>query len=162
MVSLRRSAALSVPAACLIIAGAMPSAREAGCPVQGVWELASMTSNGKEEPLSGYKTMKIVTKRYWMWIGQNGGRDTLPMNTLADTLRKNFIGGGAGQYTAKDNVYIEHIDYFNDPTWLGKPWKATCRVEGNRWYHSFPYPQDTTGVPRDSIARIVEVWRRVE
>jgi hypothetical protein len=161
-VALRRCGAIAIPACCIVVAGATSSAHRAGCPVRGVWELVSVSNNGKEQPLNGFRQMKIVTGRYWMWIGQDAKRDTLPMKTLADTLRRNLIGGGAGTYTATGNAYVEQIEFFGDPTWLGKPWNATCRVEGNRWYHSFPLPQDSAGVARDSIAHIVEVWRKVE
>jgi hypothetical protein len=130
--------------------------------VRGVWQLESVTNNGKDQPLKGATQMKIVTQRHWMWIGQDAKRDTLPLKTLADTLRYYSLGGGAGTYTATGNQYVEHIDFFNDPSWLGKPWPAMCRVEGNRWYHSFPFPFDSAGVPRDSMAHYVEVWRRVE
>src|SRR5437879_2515181 len=161
MVPLHRFPAIALPVCCLVIAGAVSSPHAASCPVRGVWELVSVTNNGKDQPLNGYRQMKIITQRYWMWIGQDARRDTLPLNTQADTLRRNIIGGGAGTYTATANAYMEHVEFFNDPTWLGKPWNATCRVEGNRWYHSFPFPQDSTGVARDSIAHIVEVWRKV-
>jgi hypothetical protein len=160
MLPLHRLAAIACPACCLLLVsvGAPPKS----CAVRGVWELVSVTNNGKDQPLEGFKEMKIVTARHWMWLGEAPRRDTLPMHTLADTLRRNSIGGGAGTYTVNGDKYVENIEYFSDPTFLGKPWKATCRIEGNRWYHSWPFPQDSTGVPRDSIAHVVEVWQKVE
>jgi len=162
MAPLHRFSAIALPACCLVVAGVTSSPHEASCPVRGVWELVSVTNNGKDQPLNGARQVKIVTQRHWMWVGQDARRDTLPLKTLVDTLRRNSIGGGAGTYTATANAYVENIEVFADPTWLGKRWQATCRVEGNRWYHSYPFPQDSTGVARDSIAHIVEVWRKVE
>jgi hypothetical protein len=153
---------LALPACWLVVAGATSSVREAGCPVQGVWELQSETNNGKDQPLNGRTQMKVVTQHHWMWVGQDARRDTLPLKTLADTLIRNSIGGGAGTYTTTGNTYVEHIEFFVAPEWVGRDWKATCRVEGNLWYHSYPFPQDSTGVPRDSIGHFVEVWRKVE
>ena len=162
MIPLRRFLAIAVSGCCLVVVGAAFSVHRDGCRVQGVWEMEAMTNNGKDLPLNGVKQIKIVTPRHFMWVGQDARRDTLPLKTAADTLRRNSIGGGAGTYSATGNAYVEQIEVFNDPSWLGKPWKATCRVQGDRWYHSYPFPQDSTGVPRDSIAHIVEVWRRVE
>ena len=44
---------------------------QAACPVRGVWELMSVSSNGKDQPLNGHKQLKIVTQRYWMWVGED-------------------------------------------------------------------------------------------
>lgn len=132
------------------------------CAVTGVWELESVMQNGKAVPPSGFRQRKVVTKHHWMWVGQSAHRDTLPLRSAIDTLRRNELGGGAGTWTLAGNAYTEHIEYFNDPGWIGKDWKATCRVDGGRWYHSFEVPatSDTSG----SAARnaIVEEWRRIE
>ena len=162
MIRLHRLAAVAAPVCCMVVVGAMPPGHEAACAVRGVWELVSVTNNGKDQPLNGLKQLKIVTQSHWMWVGEAARRDTLPLKTEADTLRKYGIGGGAGTYTATGNSYVERIEIFNDPDWIGKSWKATCHLQGNLWHHTFPFPQDSTGVPRDSIGHFVETWRRVE
>ena len=162
MIPLRRFVGIALPGCCLIATAAAFSVHRAGCRVQGVWEIEAMTNNGKDLPLNGARQIKIVTARHFMWIGQDARRDTLPLKTEADTLRRNSISGGAGTYSATGNAYVEQIEVFSDPSWLFKPWKATCRIQGDHWYHSYPFPQDSTGVPRDSIAHVVEIWRRVE
>jgi len=162
MIPLHRVAAIAVPVCCMVVVGATSRSHQAACPVRGVWELMSVSSNGKDQPLNGLKQLKIVTQRYWMWVGADAKRDTLPLKSEADSVRRFLIGGGAGTYTATGNSYVEHIEVFNDPTWIGKSWNATCHMAGNLWHHSFPLPQDSTGVARDSIAHIVETWRKVE
>jgi hypothetical protein len=162
MMPLHRVLAIAVPGCCLVVAGAASSAHKAGCRVQGVWELEGVTINGKDQPLNGLRQIKIVTQRHFMWLGQAPHRDTLPLKTETDSLRRYYIGGGAGTYSVTGNKYVEQIEVFNDPNFLGKPWNATCRVEGDRWYHSFAFPQDSAGVPKDSIAHIVETWRKIE
>lgn len=163
MMPLPRVLAIALPGCCLVVAGAASSVHKAaGCRVQGVWELESVTNNGKDQPLNGFRQMKVVTQHHFMWIGQAPRRDTLPLKTEADTLRRNSIGGGAGTYSATGNSYVEQVELFNDPTFVGKPWNATCRMQGGRWYHSFAFPQDSTGVAPDSMSHIVEVWRKVE
>lgn len=134
---------------------------EPGCPVRGVWEMVSVSQDGKEQPLAGYRQVKMLTDRHFMWMGQAARRDTLPLRTQMDTLRAFQVGGGAGTYTTSGSTYIEHIEFFAIPSWVGTSFRATCRIEGGRWYHSFTLPNDTTAAP-GPYQHIAEVWRRVE
>jgi hypothetical protein len=132
------------------------------CAVTGVWELTGVTTNGKPAPLEGYRQRKVVSKKHFMWVGQAGRRDTLPLKTAADTLRHNQLSGGGGTWSLAGRAYTEHIEYFNDPTWIGRDWKATCRTEGDGWIHSFEVPStsDTSrSAPRDTV---IEAWHRIE
>jgi hypothetical protein len=177
MTVLRRVAALTITASALALVsgckstqtsespGQVPTTSDvrlgAVCPVRGVWELVSVSENGKDQPLGGYRQRKIVTDRHFMWMGQAARRDTLPLRTQLDTLRAYQTPGGAGTYTTSGTTYIEHIDFFVIPSWVGTSFRATCRVEGDRWYHSFTTPNDTTAAP-GPYQHIIEVWRRVE
>lgn len=134
---------------------------EAGCQVRGVWELVSVSQDGKEQPLAGYKQRKVLTDRHFIWIGQAARRDTLPLKTELDTLRAYQVGGGAGTYTTTGTTYVEHIDVFAIPSWVGTSFKATCRIQGGRWHHSFTLPNDTTAGP-GPYQHVTELWRRVE
>ena len=82
---------------------------DAGCRVRGVWELVSVSQNGKDQPLAGYRGMKVLTDRHFMFVGQAAKRDTLPLKTELDTLRAYQMSGGAGTYTTSGTTYIEHI-----------------------------------------------------
>ena len=154
MNSRRRLSFVVVVACWSVTGGSAPPV--ADCRLKGVWEMVAVTNNGKDAPLNGYRQMKVVTGRHFMWIGEDPKRDTLPLKTGVDTLRAYIIGGGAGTYSVTGDKYVEQIEFFNDPQFIGKPWNATCRVEGERWYHSFTVPNDT------SVTKVVEVWRRVE
>lgn len=134
---------------------------DAGCQVRGVWELVSVSQNGKDQPLAGSRAMKVLTDRHFMFVGQAGRRDTLPLKTAMDTLRAYQISGGAGTYTTSATTYIEHLDLFVIPSWIGTSFRATCRIEGDLWYHSFTEPNDTTAGP-GPYQHFIEVWRRLE
>jgi hypothetical protein len=136
------------------------SATSAACPVRGVWELVSVSVDGKDQPLA-IRQWKVVTGRHFMWLAQAGRRDTLPLQTQLDTLRVYRLDGGAGTYTTSGDNYVENIDLFVDPSWIGTSFRAKCRIEGGQWIHSFNFPNDTT-VARGPYQRIVEVWRRIE
>jgi hypothetical protein len=145
--------------------GTSPSAARrpgpsATCPVQGTWELVAQTVDGKAQPLTGYQQRKIVAGGHFMWLGQNRGRDTLPMRTALDTLLATRMAGGAGTFTLVGNRYTERLEYFSDARLLGQSVPGMCRVLDGQWFHSFSVPFDTTAGP-GPFHRVVEVWRRV-
>ena len=97
-----------------------------------------------------------------MWVQQENRRDTLRLRTFRDTTRVYNDAGGYGTYRLSGNNYIERIEVFPDPTFIGKEWPATCHATRNQWTHSYISPErpDSTGrMRRDTV---VEVLRRVE
>jgi hypothetical protein len=131
------------------------------CRVQGVWERVSTRQGGKTTAFTGARQRKAVTKRNYMWLEEETRRDTLPLRTVSDTARYYGMSGGSGRYEVVGNKYIEHLDMFVDPKFEGKTFAASCRVDGNTWYHSFLSSTlgDTTAAGRDTTT---EVWRRIE
>ena len=157
------SKALNYMAASLVLVTALwvapqasASAVIANCRVIGTWELTGITVDGKAVATPGQQR-KIVTADHFMWINQATRRDTLPLKTRADSLVYSSVGGGSGTYRLQGNSYVEHIDYFNDPAYLGKDWKATCRTDKNHWVHSYTLPGAAGAAPQ----AVVENWRRV-
>ena len=166
MILLRHVGILTIAASGLVLSGphrALQSTvhRDAGCQVRGVWELVSVSRNGKGQPLAGYRGMKVLTDRHFMFVGQAAKRDTLPLKTETDTLRAYQMSGGAGTYTTSGTTYTEHIEIFVIPSWIGTSFRARCRIEGGLWYHSFTDPNDTTAGP-GPYQHFIEVWRRLE
>ena len=97
-----------------------------------------------------------------MWVDQELRRDTLPLRTARDTTRVYGDAGGYGTYRLSGNNYIERVEAFPDPTFIGKEWPATCHTTRNQWIHSYVSPEraDSTGrMRRDTV---VEVFARVE
>jgi hypothetical protein len=133
------------------------TAATASCSVVGTWELTGVTVNGKAVASPGQQR-KIVTAGHFMWINQATRRDTLPLKTAVDSLMYDRVGGGSGTYTLKGDSYVEHIDYFANPAFLGKDWKATCRTEKNHWVHSYTTQPSAAGEAPEAV---VEDWRRV-
>jgi hypothetical protein len=159
------SKALNSMAASLLLVAAVglasrssASAATARCSVVGTWELTGVTVDGKAVASPGQQR-KIVTAGHFMWINQATRRDTLPLKTRADSLVYSSVAGGSGTYRLQGNSYIEHIDYFVDPAFLGKDWKATCRTDKNHWVHSYTTQPSAAGVAPQAV---VEDWRRIE
>ena len=150
----------SVIAAARDLHGSAPPA----CRVQGVWDLVANLQAGKRTEFAGAHQRKIVTKKNWMWLVGASRRDTLPLRTALDTANYYSVGGGFGTYDVSANHYTEHIDIFVDPSLQGKSLKASCRVDGNRWYHTYLASDLGTQPPAPTASRdsITEIWRRVE
>jgi hypothetical protein len=134
------------------------------CRVQGVWEFVATVESGKRTEFTGARERKVVTKKHWMFLGAANRRDTLPLRTALDTARLYAMFGGSGTYDVSGHRYTEHIDLFVVPSLEGKSLTAACRIEGNRWYHTF-LPSDI-GEPlaagRSPTDSTTEIWRRVE
>ena len=130
------------------------------CRIEGVWELVSTSLNGQDLARFGYHERKVVAHGQFMWFGEEARRDTIALRTADDTLRAFHVTGGAGTYSLNGTTYTEHLEFFYDPRRIGQSVVATCRTEGNRWYHSF----SLTALPAASGAateRIDQVWQRV-
>ena len=136
----------------------------AACKVQGVWEMTAQIQGGKRTEFTGARERKVATKKHWMWLERANRRDTLPLSTPLDSARYYSISGGAGTYDVLGHRYTEHIDLFVFPQFEGKSLSASCRIEGDRWYHTWRLGDlDAPGVNNPMAAdSITEIWRRVE
>ncbi len=150
----------SVIAAGRDVHGSAPPA----CRVQGVWDLVANVQAGKRTEFTAARQRKVVTKKHWMWLVAANHRDTLPLKTPLDTANYYSMAGGFGTYDVSGHHYTEHIDVFVDPKLQGKSLKASCRVEGKQWFHTFlasdlATQPSATPASKDSVT---EIWRRVE
>lgn len=138
-----------------------PAAKTATCQIEGVWGLVSVTEDGQDRPLRGFRERKIVARGHFMWLGSDARRDTIPLRTAADSLRARQVSGGTGTYSLAGNTYTEHLDYFVLPNLEGTDFPATCRTEGDRWYHSYPM-NAASGMATSGPQRMkTEAWRRI-
>jgi hypothetical protein len=150
----------SVIAAGRDVHGSAPPA----CRVQGVWDMVARVQAGKRTEFTGAQQRKIVTKKNWMWLEAATRRDTLPLKTPLDTANYSSIGGGFGTYDVSGHHYTEHIDVFVAPRLQGKSLTATCRIDGNQWFHTFLASDLSTGPSATPASKdsVTEIWRRVE
>ena len=107
----------------------------------GSWKLASARYGGNDYAAPG-TTIKHVTPVQFMWASYG-----------ADGVVTRAAGGA---YTLKGDAYQETPEYGISSDFdvvRGKPQTFTCRIDGNKWYHS--------GVLSNGLT-IDEVWERVE
>jgi hypothetical protein len=126
-----------------------------------VWREQKVVTNGRVDSTSGVE-IKIITRNHFAWVSQESRRDTLPLKTFRDSVRVYSDGGGYGTYRLSGNNYVERIELFPNPSYVGKEWPATCQTTGNQWIDSYFTPEynDSTGrARRDTVA---EYYTRVE
>lgn len=130
------------------------------CAVRGAWALESASVDGKPAPMGKRRQDKIVTASHYAWTSQEPGPRVL--RTVADSLvAYRSSAFGSGTYRVTDSTYMERLDVFYDPSYVGRELAAACRIAGDRWYHSFSWPELENG-RETRRAKVVEVWRRTE
>jgi hypothetical protein len=132
---------------------------QAGCPVQGVWQLESATVDGEEREVGEWRQMKMIHGSHFAWVGQEPGPEALM--TPADSLAAfRAVGFGGGRYEVTEDTYTEHLDYFSNPEYVGRSVTFSCRVEGDTWHQEGEYPLVQGGQVTGSV-QLDEVWRRI-
>jgi hypothetical protein len=133
----------------LLLVGGELSAQDV-CPVQGAWQLESLTFNGEAWELGAYQQIKLLTASHFAWQGVPEVGDTLGVYAYSR------YGGGTYRVTA--TTYTESVDYFFYPGLIGQEIAFSCRVEGDLWYHEGDIPGDE----QTGSDHIAEVWRRIK
>lgn len=137
------------------------SAARAACPVQGSWELVSVTTDGQAQQMGQWRQIKLVTGTHYAWVGQATDAATQPLQSVADSLAAYRTRGfGGGTYQVSDSTYTERLEYFFMPDWVGREITFSCRVVGDRWHHTTEYPTMENG-RETGRTRVEEVWRRL-
>ena len=133
---------------------------QAPCKLEGVWQLVSGKTDGKSYASSS-REMKIIAKGHFAFVSEED-RGVKELRTVADTLQAyRTMASGGGTYAVQGTTYTEKLDYFSDPTYVGRSIVFSCRVEGDRFYQTGLFPVFEQGKKvRDT--KLEEVWRRVE
>jgi hypothetical protein len=112
----------------LILAGSLgfyactQSEAAAGLHLNGTWQLVSgMTITGKDTVpyASDFRMIKIINDSHFAFLRHD-------KNPPKDS--SNHFDGGGGNYTLSGNQYTEHLDYYADRNWEGKPFTFTVEI----------------------------------
>jgi hypothetical protein len=101
--------------------------KEAANPIIGTWRLVSGATITKGETKANsypkdQQMIKIINDTHFAFLNHI-------MNTAKDSSNKFDAGGGA--YTLKGDQYTEHLDYYKDKAWEGKPFNFTITFSGD-------------------------------
>lgn len=127
----------------------------------GTWDLVSFIAPDDPDKLwrdhgDTILYQKHLTPTHFTWI-------------MYDLKNDQMIGMGGGNYSRKENLYIENIDFFHPPasSELGQSIPFEVRFEDGKWYHT-GYAKEVemdfdlgTVVVADST-KIEEIWKRTQ
>lgn len=111
-------------------------------PLLGSWEFVQ----GKYAVEDGFvsakapelTSVKLITAMHFNYITQKNGK---------------FHYAGGGQYTFKNEQFVETFAYGNIPSLVGKTMAFDYKIEGNLWHHS---------LTENGKLIEAEVWRKID
>ena len=69
----------------------------------------------------------------------------------------NHFDAGGGSYTLTGDQYTEHLDYYSDRNWEGKPFSFTVSLVNDTLVQRGREKVDSAGIDREIIERYVRV-----
>jgi hypothetical protein len=117
--------AFILSAACFSLYACSHSDTATGLRLNGTWQLVSgMTITGKDTvPYAGdFKMIKIINDTHFAFLRH----DNHPPKDSS-----NHFDAGGGNYTLSGNQYTEHLDYYVDRNWEGKPFTFTVEMRND-------------------------------
>jgi hypothetical protein len=122
-------------------------------PIIGTWRLVSgaTITKGQRQANSYPKDqqmIKIINDTHFAFLNHM-------MNTAKDSSNKFDAGGGS--YTLKGDQYTEHLDYYKDKAWEGKPFTFTITFNGDTLTQKGVEKVEGTGIDRIVIEKYLKV-----
>lgn len=117
--------AFALLAGSLFLYACSQSQAASGLHLDGTWQLVSgMTVTGKDTVpyASDFRMIKIINDSHFAFLRHD-------KNPPKDS--SNHFDGGGGIYTLSGNQYTEHLDYYADRNWEGKPFTFTIEIRND-------------------------------
>jgi hypothetical protein len=117
--------ALLLFVSCLFVYACTHSDAASGIRLNGTWQLVSgMTITGKDTVpyASDFRMIKIFNDTHFAFLKHD-------KNPPKDS--SNHFDAGGGIFTLSGDQYTEHLDYYVDRNWEGKPFTFTVEVRND-------------------------------
>ncbi|HET6255780.1 MAG TPA: hypothetical protein VFE32_17015 [Puia sp.] len=136
---------------CLSVYACSHSDGATGLRLNGTWQLISgMTITGRDTVpyATDFRMIKIVNDTHFAFLrhDKNPSKDS-----------SNHFDGGGGNYTLTGNKYTEHLDYYADRNWEGKPFTFTVELRGDTLIQTGIEKVDAAHVDHIIIEKYVRV-----
>lgn len=122
-------------------------------PIKGTWKLLTGTLIEKKDTVvtdytTGKEFIKIINDTHFAFLGHD-----LDKGKNADA---NFSSGG-GNYSLKDSLYTEHLQYCSDRQWEGNDFQFTVTINNDTLIQQGIEKIDSIGVNRINIEKYVRI-----
>jgi hypothetical protein len=127
----------------------------AGNPIQlnGTWQLLTGTTITKgvasvTDYTKGQRMIKIINDSHFAFLRHD-------INTPKDS--SNHFDAGGGSYTLSGNQYTEHLDFYTDRNWEGKPFTFTVSINQDTLTQRGTEKVENEGIEREIIEKYIRV-----
>jgi hypothetical protein len=122
-------------------------------PLNGTWQLISGTTITKgvssvTDYTKGQRMIKIINDSHFAFMQHD-------LNAPKDSSN-NFDAGG-GSYTLTGDQYTEHLDYYKDRNWEGKPFTFTVTIQNDTLTQKGIEKVEKEGIDRIIIEKYVRL-----
>jgi hypothetical protein len=122
-------------------------------PLVGTWQLISATSTERDSTFSTFnpktKMIKIITPTHFAFFNHD-------LTQGKDSANVVFAGGG-GEYTLKDSIYTEHLQYFNIREWEDHKFEFVVKIQNDTLTQSGVERIEKLGIDRVIVEKYVRV-----
>ena len=123
----------------------------AAIPLIGTWRLVSGTTITKGDSVFTDYTketsmIKIINASHFAFLKHD-------LNPPKDS--SNHFDAGGGTYTLVGDQYTEHLNYYSDRNWEGKPFVFTVRISNDTLTQRGMEKVENLGIDREIIERYV-------
>jgi hypothetical protein len=154
---LNTNCTLAILAACLFCCSCSHPDAPAGLQLNGTWQLISgmtITKNDSSPRLdtvlyaTNFRMIKILNDSHFAFLRHD-------LHPPKDS--SNHFDAGGGAYTLSGDQYTEHLDYYSDRLWEGKPFTFTVTLRNDTLTQTGIEKVDSAHVNHTIIEQYVRV-----
>ena len=121
--------------------------------LNGTWQLLSATTITKgvasvTDYTKGQRMIKIINDSHFAFLRHD-------LNAPKDS--SNHFDGGGGSYSITGDQYTEHLDYYADRNWEGKPFTFTVSINKDTLVQRGIEKVENEGIERVIIEKYIRV-----
>jgi hypothetical protein len=119
--------------------------------LNGTWQLfAGMTITGKDTVNypTDFRMIKVINDTHFAFLRHD-------KNPPKDS--SNHFDAGGGNYTLSGNQYTEHLDYYIDRNWEGKPFTFTVEIRNDTLIQAGIEKVDAAHIDHKIVEKYVRV-----
>lgn len=122
-------------------------------PLIGTWQLIAATSTEGDSTVSTFnpkvKMIKMINPTHFSFFSHD-------LNNGKDSANTSFSAGG-GQYTLKDSIYTEHLEYFNERKWEGNSFNFIIKFNGDTLIQRGVEKVENLGVDHIIVEKYIKI-----